>query len=186
MEKKFCSVYELSFFEGIIYIILIGIFSIFNYFYFEIDDFEEYFKNFNYIELLVCIGFIIIQFGLEISSLFTIKNNTPCHLFIISVFSQLIEYFDDFSVNHVAIIICLIFILFMSLVYNEIIELNFWKLSENTKRNIMKRALMENMTNCLKEDRNEFVSFDEDNELNDSKNSLQLPNFKDDYSEVYD
>ena len=30
MEKKFCSVYELSFYEGIIYLILIGILSIFN------------------------------------------------------------------------------------------------------------------------------------------------------------
>ena len=186
MEKKFCSVYELSFFEGIIYLILIGIFSIFNYFYFGIDDFEEYFKSFNYLELFVCIGFIIIQFGLEISSLFTVKNNTPCHLFIISVFSQLIVYFDDFSVNHVAIIICLIFILFMSLVYNEIIEINFFKLSENTKRNIMKRALMENMENCLNEDRNEFVSFDEDNEPNNCKTTFQLTGDSDDISQVYD
>ena len=89
MEKKFCSVYELSLYGGIVYLILLGIFSIFNYYYFKFDNFEEYTNNFNYIELFLAIGTMITQFGLDISSLFTIKNNTPCHLFIISVFSQI-------------------------------------------------------------------------------------------------
>ena len=167
MEKKFCSVYELSFYEGIIYLILIGILSIFNYFYLKIDDFGEYFSNFNYIELLVCIGTIALQFGLEISCLFIIKNNTPCHLFIVSVFSQIIQYFNDFSENKVAIIICLIFILFMSLVYIEIIEINCFKLSENTKRNIRKRAASENY---FIDNGNILVSNDEDDENHNNDN----------------
>ena len=45
----------------------------------------------------------------------------------------------DFSVNSIAVIICLIFILFMSLIFNEIIEFNFCGLSDNTKKNIMLR-----------------------------------------------
>ena len=178
MEKKFCSVYELSFYEGIIYLILIGVLSIFNYFYLKIDDLEEYFSTFNYIELLVCIGFISIQFGLEISCLFIIKNNTPCHLFIVAVFSQIIVYFDDFSKNKVAIIICLIFILFMSLVYNEIIEINCFKLSENTKRNIMKRAAIENY---FIENGNALISNDEndENHNNDNKEMNLITNIND-------
>ena len=41
------------------------------------------------------------------------------------------------------IIILLIIILFCSCIFNEIIELNFCGLSENTKRNIIIRAQME-------------------------------------------
>ena len=66
-------------------------------------------------------------------ALSTNKNNTPCHIFIIYVFGQLALYMD-FSVNSIAVIICTIFILFMSLLFNEIIEFNFFGLSENTKK----------------------------------------------------
>ena len=41
------------------------------------------------------------------------------------------------------IIIFLIFIFLLSLVFNEIIEINCFGLSKNTKRNIMNRALRE-------------------------------------------
>ena len=37
-------------------------------------------------------------------------------------------------------IICLILILFFSLIFNEIIELNFLGLSQNTRKNIINRA----------------------------------------------
>ena len=60
MEKKYCSVYELSFYTGLINVILFGILSIFNIYYLKIDDFEEYINNFDQIELLVVIGFVII------------------------------------------------------------------------------------------------------------------------------
>ena len=119
MEKKYCSVYELSLYGGIIYLILLGIFSIFNYYYFKFDNFEEYLNNFNNTELLVAIGTIITQFGLDISSLFIIKNNTPCHLFIVSAFSQIIVYIDGFSEKKVIIIIFLIFIFILSLVKSD-------------------------------------------------------------------
>ena len=58
--------------------------------------------------------------------------------------SLLIEFYIlvyiDFSVYSIYVIICLIFILFLSLIFNEIIEINCWGLSENTKRNIIQRA----------------------------------------------
>ena len=60
MEKKYCSVYELSFYTGLINVILFGILSIFNIYYLKIDDFEKYINNFDQIELLVVIGFVII------------------------------------------------------------------------------------------------------------------------------
>ena len=165
MEKKFCSVYELSLYGGIIYLILLGIFSIFNYYYFHLDNFEEYLNNFNHIELLVAIGTMIAQFVLDITSLFTIKNNTPCHLFIISVFAQIIVYIDDFSEQKAIIIIFLIFIFLLSLVFNEIIEINCFGLSKNTKRNIMNRALSEEFYS-LNEQKD--LSSDEGNENNEA------------------
>ena len=88
------------------------------------------------------IGYIITQLGLYVGALFTNKNNTPCHIFIIYVFGQIALYMD-FSINSIAVIICTIFILFMSLIFNEIIEINFCGLSENTKKNILNRVLGE-------------------------------------------
>ena len=144
MEKKFCSIYELSMYNGLINLILLGIFSLLNYYYFSIDNFEEYFNNFNGIELLVLIGMMITQFGLYICSLFTSKNNTPCHVFIIYIFGQL-AYYTDFSTNSIIFIICLIFILFISLIFNEIIEIKCFGLEENTRNNIAKRAKIEEL-----------------------------------------
>ena len=41
----------------------------------------------------------------------------------------------------IVVIICLLFILFFSLIFNEIFEINVCWLSDNTKRNISKRAI---------------------------------------------
>ena len=138
MEKKFCSVYEISFYTGIILTVLFGIFAILDYFFFQLDNFKDYFDNFNVKELFVLLGYIITQLGLYVGTLFTNRDNTPCHIFIIYVFGQL-AFYMDFSVNSIAVIICLIFILFLSLLFNEIIEFNFCGLSDNTKKNIMLR-----------------------------------------------
>ena len=50
----------------------------------------------------------------------------------------------DFSGISIILIICFILILFFSLIFNEIIEINFWGLSDNTKKNIAKRAELDN------------------------------------------
>ena len=70
------------------------------------------------------------------------KNQTPCHIFIVFVFGQfgIVFYNFEFGSNSAVIIICLILILFFSLVFNEIIELRFCKLAYNTKKNIAERA----------------------------------------------
>ena len=133
MEKKFCSVYEISFYTGLILTVLFGTFAILDYFFFNLDNYKDYFEKFNATELLVLIGYIITQLGLYVGALFTNKNNTPCH-----IFGQIALYMD-FSINSIAVIIRTIFILFMSLIFNEIIEFNFCGLSDNTKKNIMLR-----------------------------------------------
>ena len=129
----------MTFYNGIINFIWFGIFAILDYYFFDIDNYEEYFNNFNSKELLVIFGVMITQLGINLSSIFTIKKNSPCHAFIILVFGQL-AYYVNFKGYSILIINGLIFILFLSLIFNEIIEINFWGLSYNTKRNITKRA----------------------------------------------
>ena len=139
MEKKFCSVYEIIFLIGLIGLILLGIFTIFDYYFFHLDNFEEYFENFNDKEIFAIFGFIITQLGLSLFILFTNKNNTPCHIFIILVFGHFAYYIESFT-DSIVKIICLIFILFMSLIFCEIIQINCFGLSKNTKNNIVERA----------------------------------------------
>ena len=139
MDKKFCSVYEISFYTSLILAVLYGIFIIFDIHFFHLDNYKDYFDNFNGKELLVLLGYITNQFILYIGVLFTNKNNTPCHIFIIRIFGQLAQYID-FSIKSIPVFVCLIFILFVSLIFNEIIECNFCGLSYNTRKNIMLRA----------------------------------------------
>ena len=136
MDKKYVSVYEFSFYIGAINLILSGIFMVLDYFFLKFDNLEKYFNNFDIKELLVMLGVIISQFVLNIAYLFTIKIYSPCHVFIIFVFGQLAYYttfIEDYSVS-TSVIICLIFILFLSLIFCEIVELNFLGLSYNTKK----------------------------------------------------
>ena len=154
MEKKFASVYEMSLFNGIINLIILGIFSILDYFFFGIDNYEEYFNNFNTKELFVILGVMITQLSLNLSLLFTIKNNSSFHVFIIFVFGQMA--YINYTINSIIIIICLIFVLFLSLIFNEIIEINFWDLSYNTKINIIKRAELEK-GNIMDDDNSSYI-----------------------------
>ena len=177
IEKKFVSVYEIIFFIGIINFVMFIIFAIFDYFFFDIDDYEKYFTNFNGIELLVALGVMITQLGMDICITITDKNESPCHIFIIFVFGQLAYYFFNLNEYLVIVIICLILMLFFTLVFNEIIEINLWGLSLNTKRNIINRAQSDgDETFIVKSE-----TFEENNEKDDNaENLIELKN-----NEVY-
>ena len=178
IEKKFVSVYEIIFFIGIINFVMFIIFAIFDYFFFDIDDYEKYFTNFNGIELLVALGVMITQLGMDICITITDKNESPCHIFIIFVFGQLAYYFFNLNEYLVIVMICLILMLFFTLVFNEIIEINLWGLSLNTKRNIINRAQSDgDETFIVKSE-----TFEENNEKDDNaENLIELKNNK-----VYD
>ena len=146
IEKKFCSIYEIALSNGIITLILLILFSILDYYFFHLDNYIDYFDNFNGVEIFVAIRLMITQLVLYLCTLFTNKNYTPCHIFIIFVFGQL-AYYLDFSTHSILIILSLLFILILSLIFNEIIELNFCGLSDNTKKNISIRAEIEEFYN---------------------------------------
>ena len=150
MEKKYVSPYILGTFDGLINLVLFIIFAILDHKYFHLYPdgikYLDYFKNLDTKEILVLLGVISTQLGLYSTLLLVDKNDSPCHIFIVFTFGQFGYYFYQ-NIKDVGkligIIICLIFMLFFSLVFNEIIELRFLGLAYNTKRNITKRAELE-------------------------------------------
>ena len=183
MEKKYVSVYEFSFYVGLFNLIVFLIFAIFDYYFLKWIKFMEYFDNFDITQLFIILGIVFTQLGINITSLFTAKNNSPCHVFIIFVFGQ-IAYYVYFSGDFKLIIILitifiLVIILFLSLIFNEIIEINFCKLSYNTKRNIMKRAEDDIIFKSDNNSLNESNSKNESRSSNDSDNKGEEINEKD-------
>ena len=140
MEKKYISVYEFSFYIGAFNLIVLIIFSIFDYYFFHIySNYGDILSNLGGIEILKVLGVLFTQVGINLGTLFTTKNCSPCHLFIIFVFGQ-VAYYINFDIYRGLVISCLIIILFFSLIFSEIIEINLFGLSYNTKRNIIGRS----------------------------------------------
>jgi len=147
MEKKYISVYEFSFYIGLFNLIVLIIFAIIDSYYFHLNEYNKYFDKIDYKEILKVLGVLFTQLGINLGSLFTTKNCSPCHVFIIFVFGQIAYYICYTSEYIILVTICLIIILFFSLLFNEIIEIDLFGLSYNTKRNIIKRAENETITN---------------------------------------
>ena len=177
IEFKFCSVYELCFYNGIICSILLFIFAIFDYFYFEVDRYIEFLSQTDGKAISIIIVFMIVQLGVFICNLFTNKDNTPFHIFIIYAFGQFgfyIKYIDD---SMIALIICQILILFLSLIFTEIIEINCFGLSKNTKKRISLRAIQNdlNILETIDYEDSEF-EFEENMSEHSSHNEMEIVN----------
>ena len=168
IEKKCVSLYTIGFCNGVLILIFSIIFAILDNYFFGMYNYELFFNNFNFNKLLIILGLRSTQLGIYTTTNIINKNDSPCHVFIVYVFGQFGYYFNDFSspVRTSMVILCLIFILFFSLVFNEIIELNFLRLSFNTKRNIVLRA--ENETNNTLKRENFSSSID-------SESLIELP-----------
>ena len=143
-----------------------------DYEFFNLNEYSyDYFDDFDGITIFYIIGIMITNLGIFLCCLLIVKNNTPCHIFIMFIFGQ-IAYYAQGTEYLIIVIICLIIMLFFSLVFNEIIELNFCGLSRNTKRNINYRAESEIFeSNLLKnqalEEDNDSISIkDNAKELN--------------------
>ena len=154
MEKKFGSVYEILLSNGVITTTIFIIAAIIDSKYLGYYDYEEYFTNFDWIEFLVAAGTIITQYGLNLCILLTNKSNSPCHIFIIFIFGQL-AYYINFTGISIIVILCLIIILFLSFIFNEIIEINCLGLSNNTKKNISRRATSEDINSLFNNNDND-------------------------------
>ena len=89
---------------------------------------------------------MFIQFIFNLFIFITLKKFTVCHILIIIVIAELEPFCRDLvhnNFNSIIIIIEFICILFILLIFNEIIEINCCGLQKNTKKNIIKRAEIE-------------------------------------------
>ena len=171
IEKKSATVFEIFFYNGLITLILNLIYLIVwnnN----EIPDDDEffygkelvkyrrkrYFDNFfAYIneikikkrfEIVNIISEIFLEFFIRLLFLYTIKYFCPSYLLLILLIQKIPslfynKYIDWNSYKAYLTIILFCFLIFLSLVLIEIIELNFCGLAENTKKNIQLRAQLD-------------------------------------------
>ena len=113
------------------------------------------YEKLNYIEIM--------YFLLIMICLITIKYFTPSHIIFILIIGEL-ELFIDRDWKSI-LSICIAFV--MMLIFTEILELNFFGLSENTRKNIMNRAKIKNIESIDNE--NDI----ENSDLNDDSNIIQ-------------
>ena len=162
MERFYCSSYEMCFYAGFFGFILYCILLIISKYTNFLDDFFIKYNAFGIKDAIIFTCFIITKLIFNLFMLITIKNTTSCHFLIILIFGELEPYIQDLiEGNHkdikitITIIIGLFFILFMTLVFNEVFEFNCFGLEKNTKQNIAKRVKIEENKLYNDEDDNE-------------------------------
>ena len=150
MEKTYCSPYEICIWEGLIGLILnIIILVIVNQLRVTIsgieypNNFYELFDNYDINDLIICFVELIMNAIYNMVIFVTCDFFTPFHILITSIIKEFYSYLqtDGNLVLNILGICILMFIAFMFLVFVEIIELNFWNISYNTKKNIELRSL---------------------------------------------
>ena len=181
MEKNYCNPYEVCIWEGVLGLILhIICLAIINALKLKIDDvqypdnFFRYFENYDIYDFIVCFMVIIVNFIYNISIMIACDSFTPVHILITYIIKEYYYYLkinENIALNFLGILI-LIFISFMFLVFVEIIELNIFNISYNTKKNIEIRSQMDSFVdiNAIL-DQNEEVKVDEENIMNSTFSS---------------
>ena len=153
MEKKFCSPYELCFYQGFIGLLLTTI-----YLFIFPKNFTNYWESIEPKEVFLFSAFVIIEFLYNIIILITINYYTAFHILICIIISEFQPFFEDsinFEWTFVIAIIIYAFLFFILLIFIEVFELNFCGLQLNTKRNIEERAEKEKNLNILQVQRND-------------------------------
>ena len=107
------------------------------------DNFYELFDNYDINDFIICFGLWIVDDFYNIAIYVTLDYFTPFHIMIVDILNQLYSYTTIGGNIIIRILGFLIVSLigFMFLVFVEIIELNFWNISYNTKKNIELRSL---------------------------------------------
>jgi len=172
---------EICFCEGVVnlflYILFLSIFSNikipeeYNYIFnnnllnctgtFYLDNFPEYVNKINIKEIFVALGFLILNGILNLIILTTIKLFTPFHFIIVLVigeFEKILYEYDKWKTYIELFIVCIIF--FMILIFNEIIELHFFDLSQDIKRYGINRANDELTESIASDDEDEDIDLE--------------------------
>ena len=151
------SPYHFMFMMGAMALTLILLYEIFTVIIFGFNCsfngvFYQFYKNgekHEYLYILLFIADIITAFIWLAGIQLTVYFFTPCHFIISESISQIISTFlnntiEDFSIGEKVITyILFIIIIFATLIYNEVVIINFFSLNKNTKKYINLRQLKE-------------------------------------------
>ena len=155
MLKKFIKSYSILIFQGLIELIL-GIILLFlaTKFFKSFENYKDYFQDLNGKEIAIFISLLIIHFLTYLTIFIIIDIFTPFHIFLLNMISKVIlSFFDSkiwsFKAQVTVYLIFLIISIFMSLIFIEIIQLNFCGLSYMTKKSIEKRAKFDSIGTTL-------------------------------------
>ena len=155
MINKYIKSYEILFFEGLFESILSIITLIVTTNCGLIDNFWDFIDDLDKKEIIIYIGMIFAQFAFYSFKLIIIDIFTVFYIFLLNILSEsmiFIFYMDKFKKIYViSSLFGISFILFITLVFIEIIELNFCGLSYMTKNNMEIRARLEAMDDKYKE-----------------------------------
>ena len=167
------------YYNFIITFILFFILLLFATYYKFFDSYKNYFeeiKDNKIKESLIFLLVIFLQFIINLFIFATIEKTTSFHFMIILILGQLAPYrkikdpIRKIKIN-IIIIVALCFILFMTLIFNEIIILNCCGLEKNTRKYISERAEKEKLS---KINDNENIDEDNNNEDGDVDNNNTL------------
>ena len=183
MDVKFCSIFEICFFQGfigfILYLILLLISK-----YIIPDNIIEIKFDFNLKDFFLFLAIMIIQFIYNLCIFATIRNFTACHFVIIIVIGEMAHYvlelfkiYPDISIS-IMVIVGLIIIFFMILVFNEVFELKCFGWQKNTKKNISFRAKKD----ISNDDGTEDILYSEENDsfIESERQTITSEFYKDD------
>jgi len=197
MEFCYCTPYEISFYQGIFALIVNIALLIFytkndiskdDYKFINkekinynsklyLDNFYDYYEKLNFVEIILFIISSLSRLLFNLFGLFTIKIYTPSHIIILLIIGEISFIFeDDLKWQLFLNIFVILIILFMFLIFTEIIELNFWGLEVYTKKNIANRALLDKIDNI--DDDKDNSDEDENDVHEDNGKELQTTTLK--------
>jgi hypothetical protein len=179
LTNEFLLPHYLMFYRGIFNFIMLGILSasvflkgFVNFSYFEQFEIDKE----KYIQILVKVLFTILSFFRSFCLLKVIDIFSPQHVSFLNTTFSLFQLFKCRSKSHDDKIITafdaifLLIIILGTLIFNEIIILNFFGLNQNTKKNYIIKEELES------KELNKTISEEENNDLstNDNKEKLNI------------
>ena len=129
---------------------------------FYFDNIYSLFERYNFLEL---IGFFITNIDYPINiALFNIilQNFTICHIFMPFQLNDFFRNLETYTSNNIILFLMIIIgtlELFVTLVFLEIIELNFCGLNKNIKKNIQIKELEDSYEQFNKEEDKKVIEF---------------------------
>ena len=109
---------------------------------FYLDNFIQYFSQFSFIEAASFIVTMISRFGFTIFCFLTTKYFTPSHIVIILIIGEIFFALEDLDPLWRVFTLYGVYalLIFIMLIFLEIIEINCFGLQKNTEKNIILRA----------------------------------------------